>query len=210
MPKAKSDRVEKDLIKTEHLIPVARTTNPIMIKSNVLFTRRTSIHSEDVFILISSAVSSGLQFAADRPKDFPETQYWRCTFLPLRLLFLLLLSFLFFLLRESECKGCRNEEGTSVHNSKTSSPSASARLFCLRLVTVVVLLCSSSFPLLSSQPEQGEEEFSEQVLGRRSFLSDITFILFSSLVAVWTMSLFEHPFIYESFCIIAIVSPACT
>lgn len=85
-----------------------------------------------------------------------------------------------FLLRESKCKGCRNEEGTSVHNSKTSSPSASTRLFCLRLVTVVALLCSSSFSLLSSQPEREEKEFSEQVLGRRSLLSDITFILFQA------------------------------
>lgn len=37
------------------------------------------------------------------------------------------------------------------------------------------------FPLLSSQPEQGEKEFTERVPRARSLLSDITFILFRAL-----------------------------
>lgn len=89
-------------------------------------------------------------------------------------------SCLLFLASKSECKGYRNEEGTSVHNSKTSSPSASSstRLFYLRLVMAVALLCS--FEFLVALVAAGTKR--KGILGvsprGRSSLSDITFILF--------------------------------
>lgn len=116
----------------------------------------------------------------------------------------------FFLLGESECKGCRNEEGTSVHNSKTSSPSASARivLSSSRHGRRTPLFLEFSVALVTAGTRR-KEILREQVL-RAFVLVGYYFYSVSSLVAAWTMSLFEHPFIYESFCIIAIVSFACT
>lgn len=119
--------------------------------------RRDRKRERDVTILIPSTVCNS---QTDRPKDLLETRGIYLLPLLLHLLF-------FFLLLQSECKGCRNEEGTSVHNSKTSSPSVLSPPDCSVFVSPHDRrspLFSSSFSLLSSQSERGEKEFSERIL----------------------------------------------
>lgn len=97
-------------------------------------------------------------------------------------------SSLFFLLGESECKGCRNEEGTSVHNSKTSSPSASARIVpsSSRHGCRSPLFLEFSVALVTAGTRR-KEILGEQVL-RALVLVGYYFYSVSSLVAAWTMS----------------------
>lgn len=86
--------------------------------------------------------------------------------------------FPFFLLRESECKGCRNEEGTSVHNSKTSSPSASTRIVLSSSRHARRFSFVPRVSRCSRHSRNEEKRNSRSKSSERSFLSDITFILF--------------------------------
>jgi hypothetical protein len=131
--------IEGDLVKECRRIYYWRSDNDSG-KPNISSTRASICRREGerrVYILIPSTVCEPVQFAGcKQPERFPRDIGGVAL-----LLLLLFLRVFFFSLTESECEGCRNEEGTSVHNS--SSPSASTRLSRLRPATVVRLLCFS-------------------------------------------------------------------
>lgn len=111
----------------------------------------------------------------------------------------------FFSLLQSECKGCRNEEGTSVHNPKTSSPSVLPLPSSLPsllfppivpssfLVMAVAVLCSRRVSRCSCR-SRNEETRNSQSESSRTLLTVLTLVGYyfysvSSLVAARATSL---------------------
>jgi len=221
--KSEIERAEGDLVK-ERGAGVSTVDGPIMIPASQTFHplvprseggRRGEGGREGGRVRFHSDPLDCLQAGANSPKDFPETSEEprpSSSSFPSA-------EYILFSLAESECKGRRNEEGTSVHDSRTSSPSASARLSRLRSVTVVRLLCFPSFARHSSFRGRTGKKESRGADSSARPSSDITFILFRALLAGPSSdsrlcpSLSRaraDPFIFESFRIIALVLPART
>jgi len=192
---------------TEYLIRMLHITNPIMIVQVKHFIH--SSYFDSFGRRLHSDLLDRLERATIRSRQaerFSRDTVLKMYFLPLRLLFLLL----FF------CSGNRNAKDAEM---KRVLPSTIRRPHRLppQLDCSVFVSSRSSFsfvPRVSrcSRHSQNEEKRNSQSKFSRQALALVGYYFYSvsSLVVAWTMSPFEHPFIYESFCIIPIVSSACT